>query len=235
MKTGAMERKRKSNATDTKQAVSTIKPETPATRRMILDLLKRQGELSAPNLGAMLSVTPMAARLHLFALEEERLVESRSLSQGRGRPTKYWRLTPTADRVFPDAHQHLAVQLITSIEKQFGKDGLDQIVDHHADGQKIFYAEQLKGGKSLADRARRLAKARDAEGYMAEAQKDGRDWLLIENHCPICSAAKACTGFCTKELEVFQEVLGANVYVTREEHLLSGGRRCAYRLSPKTA
>jgi predicted ArsR family transcriptional regulator len=68
---------------------------------------------------------------------------------------------------------------------------------------------------------------------MAEARSDGRDWLLIENHCPICSAAKACTGLCANELKVFADVLGKGATVTREEHILAGARRCVYRVKGK--
>jgi predicted ArsR family transcriptional regulator len=55
--------------------------------------------------------------------------------------------------------------------------------------------------------------------------------LLIENHCPICSAATACQGFCRAELEVFQSVLGPDTTIRREEHIVSGGRRCSYRIT----
>ena len=92
------------------------------------------------------------------------------------------------------------------------------------------YGKALAKDRTLAARVKHLAKLREAEGYMALAQKDGRDWLLIENHCPICSAAKACTGLCANELEVFQDVLGEDVEVSREEHILADARRCVYRV-----
>jgi predicted ArsR family transcriptional regulator len=57
--------------------------------------------------------------------------------------------------------------------------------------------------------------------------------LLIENHCPICAAARACQNFCRAELEVFRQALGEGAEVTREEHLLLGARRCAYRITPR--
>ena len=77
-----------------------------------------------------------------------------------------------------------------------------------------------------------LTRLRTAEGYMAEseAQADG-SFLLIENHCPICAAAKTCQGFCRSELELFQAAFGADISVTRQEHLLSEGRRCVYRIA----
>ena len=202
----------------------------PQTRHAVLDLLKREGEMSAAALGKALSVTPMAARLQLYGLEEEGLVEARSEAKGRGRPTLYWSLTEASARVFPDAHQSLAVEMIASVEELFGAEGLQKFVKKHGDMQRAAYGEKLKSAKTMGERVKRLARARSDEGYMAEAQKDGRDWLLIENHCPICYAAKACTGLCAGELKVFSDVLGKGAKVTREEHILSGARRCAYRV-----
>jgi predicted ArsR family transcriptional regulator len=54
--------------------------------------------------------------------------------------------------------------------------------------------------------------------------------LLVENHCPICAAARACQNFCRSELDVFRRVLGPDVQVERVEHQLAGARRCAYRI-----
>jgi predicted ArsR family transcriptional regulator len=68
---------------------------------------------------------------------------------------------------------------------------------------------------------------------MARAERDSRDWLLIEDHCPICVAAQACQGFCRAELELFREVLGTDAQVVREQHLLAGARRCVYRIGTK--
>jgi hypothetical protein len=66
----------------------------------------------------------------------------------------------------------------------------------------------------------------------ASQDADG-SYLLVENHCPICAAATACQGFCRSELQIFQEVLGDDVQVARTEHVLSGARRCAYRIAAR--
>jgi len=206
---------------------------SPGTRREILKSLKLQGERSAAALGEEMSVTPMAVRLHLYELEAEGLVSTRSAPEGRGRPVKYWSLTPEAAKIFPDAHQGLAVEMIKSVEELFGAVGLNKIIKKHGDIQRINYGNKLASAKTMAERVKRLAKARSDEGYMAEAKRDGRDWLLIENHCPICSAATACTGLCKNELKVFADVLGKDIDIAREEHILSGARRCVYRVKAR--
>jgi predicted ArsR family transcriptional regulator len=67
---------------------------------------------------------------------------------------------------------------------------------------------------------------------MAEFEMQGdSSFLLIENHCPICAAAKTCQGFCRSELELFRAAFGPDMSVTRQEHLLSEGRRCVYRIA----
>lgn len=203
-------------------------------RNTVLDLLKRGGPQSAGALAETLGVTAMAVRLHLYELAEEGLIEESSKPKGRGRPTKIWSLTQAASRVFPDAHQGLALEMIESIREMFGEDGLAKVIDRHSDSQLAAYRAHLSGLNGVGDRVRRLTELRSAEGYMAAAAEDEGDWLLIENHCPICSAATACTRLCANELDVFRKALGDDVTVTREDHLLAGARRCVYRISAVT-
>jgi len=203
------------------------------TRRTILDRLKERGAQTAPSLARHLGVTSMAVRLHLYDLADEGLISFTEQKQGRGRPAKFWQLTDAAQDIFPDAHQSLAVDLITSVKQAFGQKGLDTVVTAHSTSQLNNYTGQLSGKKTLASRVKGLAKIRTAEGYMASAQEDAQGWLFSENHCPICFAAKACTKLCANELWVFSEVLGPDVTIEREEHILSGARRCLYRIKPK--
>ncbi|MEH6547398.1 MAG: metalloregulator ArsR/SmtB family transcription factor [Sneathiella sp.] len=198
---------------------------------MILDSLKRIGPQSAHKLAEQFTVTPMAVRLHLYAMENEELVSSENQSVGRGRPLKIWKLTEKANRIFPDAHQTLAVDLINTMGELFGNQGLDKIVEAHGARQKSDYLLRLKHTTTLEGRIKALAKIRTDEGYMAEALQEGSSWLLIENHCPICSAANACAGLCKNELEIFQEIIGHDALVTREDHILAGARRCTYRIT----
>jgi len=201
------------------------------SQRAIMDLLKRQGPASAALLARSLKVSAMAVRQHLYALRDQRLVSFEEKSEGVGRPLKYWRLAPAAERFFPDAHAELAVSLINGIRASFGSDGLEKIMVGRATHQIAAYREKLGRLHGLGAKVRALAQLRTAEGYMAEASPDGGGgWILLENHCPVCSAANSCVGLCKAELEVFRAVLGPDVHVERTEHLLTGSRRCAYRV-----
>ncbi len=149
-----------------------------------------------------------------------------------GRPAKLWQLTPAADRLFPDGYAELTLSLINSVKEAFGDAGLDRLLDIRSNQQLVAYQTQISKQDSLQQRLETLAELRTDEGYMAEIQPLAEgSFLLIENHCPICAAATVCVGFCAKELETFQTVLGQDVVVERTEHIIAGERRCVYRVS----
>jgi predicted ArsR family transcriptional regulator len=202
-----------------------------STRRAIVKLLKTQGAMHSAALAKRLRLTPMAVRQHLYALQRERLVASDERPVPVGRPAKHWRLTRQADTLFPDAYAELNVALIDAVGQTFGPKGLQRVIESRSASQKVDYARRIVPSATLKERLRQLADVRTEEGYMAEVRPDGRGrFLFIENHCPICAAATACQGFCTTELDLFRAVLGPDVSVERTEHIISGDRRCVYRV-----
>jgi predicted ArsR family transcriptional regulator len=201
-----------------------------STRRAIVKLLKSEGALDSARLAARLRVTPMAVRQHLYALQREKLVAAEERRGALGRPKKYWRLTREADRLFPDAYAELSVSLIGALGEALGPTGVQQVIATRAAKQTADYRARMPADAPLERKLKALARVRTEEGYMAEVRRDGDGFLFIENHCPICAAASMCQGFCSSELEVFQSVLGPDVSIARAEHIVSGDRRCVYRV-----
>src|SRR5882724_11705488 len=202
------------------------------TRRAIVKLLKSEGPMDASQMGERLGLTAMAVRQHLYELQREKLVSAQERPAALGRPTKYWRLTREADRLFPDAYAELSVALIDALGDAFGEAGLKRVLESRGSRQLADYLKRIPHSLPLKNKLRRLARIRTEEGYMAEVRHDGKGgFLFIENHCPICAAATACQGFCSTELVLFRAVLGRNVNVERIEHIVSGERRCAYRIA----
>lgn len=201
------------------------------TRRHLLDALKTGGPQSADSLAAPLGITTMAVRQHLYSLEEQGLVASENVAGQVGRPKREWHLTEAADRYFPDAHAELSVSLISLMRDTFGEEGLNRVMEARKQQQISDYSNAMKGAGSVGDRLTILADIRSREGYMASAEPaDDGSWILVERHCPVCIAASSCTGICSAELDVFRSVIGPGYAVEREQHMLSGEHRCAYRV-----
>lgn len=221
-------------ASHTASARQDLRTEETKTRRRIVKLLKTEGAMDSASLASRLKVTPMAVRQHLYALQQEKLVDAEERPVPVGRPAKFWRLTKDADRLFPDAYAELNAALITSVQDAFGPDGMVRLLDARFARQRADYASRITASAPIATKVQQLARIRSDEGYMAEVKRDGTGFLFIENHCPICAAATVCQGFCAGELDLFRSALGPRVSIERAEHILSGDRRCAYRITPST-
>jgi predicted ArsR family transcriptional regulator len=210
-------------------------PPLGTTKRAIVDRLKRVGGATVPELADALSLTAAGVRQHVDALAEHGLVEPRTRApHGRGRPATEWRLTDLASDLFPDRHDDLTVGLIDALRTSLGDDGLQRVIDERMHVQLEEYRRAIPKRGSIAKRVHALAKQRTAEGYLAEVDRDTDGaLLLVEHHCPICTAAQACKGLCGSELELFRAALGDDVEVERAQHLMKGDDRCSYRVSAK--
>ncbi|MCA0964871.1 helix-turn-helix transcriptional regulator [Salipiger bermudensis] len=202
-------------------------PRAPSER--LLMTLKMHGAQTSADVGRRQVITGEAARQQLGKLQEDGLVREERRSAGRGRPAVYWHLTDKAQARFPDTHAALTVDILRSISEVLGPEALDRIISEREGVTLEKYRTAMSDCSDTRDRLEKLAEMRSAEGYMAQVQEEDDGTLrLIENHCPICAAASFCQGFCRAEKAVFQNVLGPDVLIERDEHIVAGGRRCTY-------
>ncbi len=196
----------------------------------ILFALKTRGPLSTAALARLMRMSVPGARQHLQRLLQDDLVESAQRNEGVGRPALYWNLTDTAVARFPDTHAELSQQMIEAIRTTLGDAALNRVVATCQRQMETRYVTAIDGARRIATKLERLAGARTADGYMAQVEATDAGWLFVENHCPICAAATQCQGFCAGELAMFKRLLDG-ACVERTEHIVSGARRCAYRIT----
>jgi predicted ArsR family transcriptional regulator len=203
------------------------------TAEQTLFLIKTRGPQTAQQLAALLDLTSMGARRQLEAWQEKGMLTYEEVADKRGRPSRRWLLTEAGHARFPDRHADLTVQLIDQVRGLFGDAGLDKLIAAREAVSEQQYRVHLRNAGALPERVAALVQARSSEGYMAEVEtRDDGSLLLVENHCPICAAARQCQQFCRSELDLFQRVLGPDCSVGRVEHMLNGARRCVYVIKP---
>lgn len=216
-----------------------IKIETDAVKTVsdaILFQLKSLGEAQAETLGRRLGISVQAVRQRLDRLLGEELVSFADRAQGRGRPRRLWSLASGAAALFPDTHAQLTVDLIGAIRGELGEAALARLIERRGKQMAAAYRERLAGAPDIATKLTALADMRSAEGYMARLEPiPGEGFLLVEDHCPICAAATICQGFCSIELEVFQNLLGPGWHIERQDHVIAGARRCTYSVKAAAA
>jgi predicted ArsR family transcriptional regulator len=126
--------------------------------------------------------------------------------------------------------------LISTIRSELGETAFSRVLQRRAKEVGGAYRDKLAGETGMSAKLAALAEIRSAEGYMARLEKLPSDgYLLIEDHCPICAAATVCQGFCSIELEIFKSLFDKGWQIERQDHLLSGARRCTYRITPASA
>lgn len=217
------------------QPATSSLPETPRSANRLLMELKMRGERTTAELSRTLGITSEAVRQQMTRLAEQQLVVSRSVPRGVGRPAQSWLLTDAGNRRFPDTHAQLTVDVLRTVRTELGDAAINAVISARERDTLAAYEREMAGIDTTEGRVAQLAAIRTREGYMAE-WSNGPDGslLLVENHCPICAAAASCQNFCRAELAIFQRVLGDDVTVERQEHILAGARRCAYRITERT-
>ncbi|KFB00012.1 helix-turn-helix transcriptional regulator [Vibrio sp. ER1A] len=200
----------------------------------IIDIIKREGAVTAKQIASRLNITTMGARQHLQGLEEEGFLRFEDVKVKVGRPNRHWSLTAKGHAQFSDRHSDLTVQFIDAIEQVFGTEGLNKVSKEREANTLATYRPHFDSLPDLQSKVEKLTELRDKDGYMAEFQQVEDGFVLIENHCPICKAAQRCETLCQSELNVFQALVGNDISVQRDEHIVQGARRCVYIFSNRS-
>jgi predicted ArsR family transcriptional regulator len=206
---------------------------TSTLRRDILFALRRGGATSPEQLAQRLGASRTGVLQQLRSLQAAGLVDRRTVRHGVGRPRHLYDVTPDAQVAFPSNYDGLAAGLMAAI----GVIGGDELVAEVFDARRKLLAQQMKerlrqrlpDGAPLVDRVRELAVIQDEQGYLSSAVIGVDGTIRLQQcNCAIYGIASASSSPCEAELQLFHDVLGAEV--VRESHIASGDRSCTYRI-----
>jgi DeoR family suf operon transcriptional repressor len=202
-----------------------------STRQDLLFTLKRTGGARAEELADALEITPSAVRQHLTALSAEGLVAFDERRGGPGRPKHIYRLTESAEALFPKRYGDLAAELLEYIDD--ADPALVEKVFDKRRQRRIADAKARLAGRSFADQIAELTKILDEDGYLAavETMDDGA-YRIVEHNCAILEVARKYGHACSSELEFIRKVLPA-AKVERVQHMMAGAHVCAYEVRPR--
>ena len=203
--------------------------------RAILHDLRSAGPSSPDEVGRRVGTSRTSALQQLRALETAGLARHATVKHGVGRPRHMYDLTPVAQGLFPANYDGLATDMLAAIDAVGGPELLGEVfrARREAVSKRALdrLADRLPAGATLIDRVRELAVIQDEAGYLCSAtvDDDGTSIHLSEKNCAIFRVATGHPGACAAELQMFSDVLGADV--VRESHIMSGDRCCSYRIS----
>ncbi|NOK60347.1 MAG: transcriptional regulator [Chloroflexi bacterium AL-W] len=198
------------------------------TRQQIIQQIRRQGEMTATELGEALGIGTVGIRQHLALLERDNLVYVSSVRRGVGRPSHLYALTNEAESLFPKGYDQLAVDAITFIEAAGGKPAVDKFLTTRREHLIKVYGPRL-ADKPLAQQVAELAAILNEQGYMCEwEQLEEGAFVLTQHNCPVDCVAREYRQMCASELTLYEDVLGASI--VRESSIAEGATYCRYRI-----
>jgi predicted ArsR family transcriptional regulator len=198
------------------------------TQRLeILNSLKRTKGMSVNELVEKMKMSYMGIKQHCLTLQRDGYLDTWRRPQKMGRPEMVYRLTRRSHDLYPCDSNEMTLDLLESVHEIYGPNAPEKLL-YNMFQRKTAALKTKAKGQTVAERAKWLAKARDAEGHMSQfiiEEKEGGPQIL-ECHSPILNVLERYPIIGRLEQDMFEAALGTSV--RREETRTSGLYECAF-------
>ena len=198
------------------------------TQRLeILNSLKRTKGMSVNELVEKMKMSYMGIKQHCLTLQRDGYLDTWRRPQKMGRPEMVYRLTRRSHDLYPCDSNQMTLDLLESVHEIYGPNAPEKLL-YNMFQRKTAALKTKAKGQTVAERAKWLAKARDAEGHMSQfiiEEKEGGPQIL-ECHSPILNVLERYPIVGRLEQDMFEATLGTSV--RREESRASGLYECAF-------
>src|SRR5438045_5221474 len=113
----------------------------------------------------------MGIKQHCLTLHRDGYLDTWRRPQKMGRPEMVYRLTRRAHDLFQADSNRFTLELLQSVHEIYGPNAPEKLLYNVFQRKCASLKEKIKG-TTVTDRAKALARIRDAEGYMSEFRID---------------------------------------------------------------
>lgn len=184
--------------------------------------------MSVDSLSREVNITPMGVRQHLLVLERNGFVEYATQKHGVGRPGFIYRLTATADDLFPKAYREFALETLEDLESTEGRSRIDGLFRRRKERIVAGLSTQLQQTNGLSGRLNVLVERLREDGGIVDLEEKADLFRLKQYNCPLSQVASRFREICDHELQMLREITLENV--TREQCLANGDNACVYMI-----
>ncbi len=203
------------------------------TRRQILEILKRRGEVTVQELSRELALTSVTVRHHLEVLRSEGYItepEARR-SNRPGRPRYVYRLTAMAADLFPSNYSGLAEALLAAMERQLSVEEREALL-HTAAKRIAAEAEPLP--EEPDERVQKVVAFLNQHGFTARWERVGEvgngevEYLIHIANCPYHYVTQGHPQVCRLDELTLAYLTGGEL--SRVRGYANRGEVCVYRV-----
>ena len=179
-------------------------------RLRIVNRLKRTQGLSAGELSQALGMSYMGVRDLCVDLQERGYLDTfrRPKAPGEtGRPELVYRLTRKTHELFPSASNGVTHEVLRAAQELYGAAAPEKLLYLVFQNMTERFLGRIKGD-TVPERAKWLARLRDADGCMSELETDKDRLRIVEHHSPIGDILEAYPTLIARlEQEMFEKIL----------------------------
>jgi len=171
-----------------------------------------------------LGLTTSAVRVHMTALERQRVVRRGGVVRGRSRPAALFELAPDADALLSRAYVPFVATLLRTLDDALAP---QQVVALMQQAGRRLASDVGERGGSVGERVRAACAILNELGARTEVEDAGRGLAIAGADCPLAAAVRASPAVC-RAMESF--VAGIVQTRVRESCDRAGRARCRFEI-----
>ncbi len=153
------------------------------TKRDLLLLLKREGNLTLTELASRLNLSKMGVSKQLGQLESIGVVERTYLKRGRGRPAVSFQLGESSKNIFPRAYASLTISTLKFIKSKLGIGAIRELLQERKvevlSGYKNELEDSLKSDSGEKPtqflQKKKIKNSKSQEDYLSQSELSTND------------------------------------------------------------
>jgi predicted ArsR family transcriptional regulator len=197
----------------------------------LIEAIKKSQGMAVADLARELEMSYMGVKQHCQKLEVMGYLKTwRVPRSGVGRPEKLYKLTSKCDELFPQPGSDLILNVMEGMQKFFGESSPEKIFFHHFEKLRDDWSVTINKGKSLVEKATRLADLRDKSGCFSRCKYDVEFGFRIEEyHNPLIELFQKYPNLIKQEIRMMEQLLGSKVK-RQEVEMEKGGTMVIYQI-----
>lgn len=201
------------------------------TKRRLLELMKREGDITLNDAVEVIDRARPTLRDHLDQMGRDGLVTRSTKQEGRGRPSMCYQMTPLAEQFFPRREGTVFAEFLEYLQAQGQRHLIENFFESFWEARLEEVKRRLEGPLEAAgvqSVVEVLEEVLQEEGFMPEAHVDEGRVVVEECNCPFAQIVPTTDLPCRAEA-CFYETLFEHVERTR--HIPDGDAACVYELT----
>jgi len=133
-------------------------------------------------------------------------------------------LNPKCNALFPEAGVCLTLAVLEGVKQLYGDSAPEKLLFHHFQVLRGQWQPKVRAGKSMVEKATRLADIRDKSGWFSKCHYDAETGFRIEEfHNPLKKIYEEYPNAVRMEVQMMEQLLGTKI--TRTEVSIGKGRK----------